>query len=64
LPFLSRQWGPPRRPPLNKSFVYLVFSKKYYDAHREACERFWSEMARVRNSQDYADEISGIHFDE
>jgi ABC-type amino acid transport substrate-binding protein len=50
--------------PLNESFVYLVFSKKYYDGHSEDAERFWSEMARVRNSQDYADEISAIRFDE
>lgn len=54
--------------PLSASFsessVYLVFSKTYYDAHREAAERFWEEMARVRNSQDYKDEIAAIHFDE
>ena len=48
----------------SESFVYLVFSKSYYAANRQAVERFWEEMVRVRNSQDYKDEISAIHFDE
>ena len=48
--------------PLNGSFVYLVFSRKYYEANRETAERFWTEMARIRHSPDYETEISTIDF--
>ena len=48
--------------PLSGSFVYLVFSKKYYQANRETVERFWTEMARIRHSPDYEAEISKIDF--
>lgn len=50
--------------PFSESFVYLVFSKTYYASNRQAAERFWAEMVRVRNSPDYAAEISAINFNE
>ncbi len=48
--------------PFSESFVYLAFSKKYYEANRETVERFWTEMARMKNSRDYQDEISAVDF--
>jgi len=44
------------------SVVYLVFSRKYYQANQDAVERLWTEIAHVRNSRSYQDEISAIKF--
>lgn len=44
------------------SVVYLVFSRKYYQAHQDTVEQLWAEIARVKISQGYKDEISAIKF--
>jgi polar amino acid transport system substrate-binding protein len=46
------------------SVVYLAFSRKFYQANRDMVERLWAEIARVKNSREYQDEISAIHFAE
>jgi polar amino acid transport system substrate-binding protein len=46
------------------SVVYVAFSKKFYQANRDTVERLWAEIARVRNSREYQDEIAAIHFAE